>query len=136
MSINPGIRIKELRMLNGMSQEELGRRIGVQRAAINKYEKGTVTNIPLITIEKIATVFDVSPTYIVGWDGNGGDPLAAEVKVLVGVKKFFGEGAVDLLECYVGLNNKGKKRLFEYIYELELIAIYQTNDCNKASDKN
>ena len=37
-----------------MSQEELGRRVGVQRAAINKYEKGTVSNIPLSTIEQIA----------------------------------------------------------------------------------
>lgn len=40
----------------------------VQRAAINKYEKGSVTNIPIHTIEKIASVLDVSPTYIVGWN--------------------------------------------------------------------
>ena len=39
MSATPGERIKELRVLEGMSQEELGRRVGVQRAAINKYEK-------------------------------------------------------------------------------------------------
>ena len=40
-----GIRIKKLRTLAGLSQEELGRRVGIQRAAINKYEKGSVTNI-------------------------------------------------------------------------------------------
>ena len=40
--INPGSRIRELRIITDMSQEELGRRVGVQRAAIQKYEKGTV----------------------------------------------------------------------------------------------
>lgn len=34
-----GIRIKKLRALARLSQEELGGRVGVQRAAINKYEK-------------------------------------------------------------------------------------------------
>ena len=125
MTISPGTRIKELRLLSGMSQEELGRRVGVQRAAINKYEKGTVTNIPIQTIEKMAQVFDVSPTYIVGWNGDNENPLAAEVKVLTGVKQFFGAGAVDLLESYTTLNNKGKKRLLEYACELEKIDIYQ-----------
>lgn len=127
MTISPGTRIKELRMLSGMSQEELGRRVGVQRAAINKYEKGTVTNIPIQTIEKIANVYDVSPTYIVGWNGEGGDPLAAEVKVLTGVKKFFGVSAVDLLESYTTLNSKGKKRLLEYATELEKIYPFDQN---------
>lgn len=136
MSISPGTRIKELRMLSGMSQEELGRRVGVQRAAINKYEKGTVTNIPILTIEKIAGVFEVCPTYIVGWNGNGGDPLAAEVKILSGVKRFYGEDAVDLLECFSGLNNKGKKRLLDYICDLERIDIYQIEYITKPSSDN
>ena len=127
MRVSPGEKIKELRLLCGMSQEELGKRIGVQRAAINKYEKGTVTNIPLQTIENIAKVFDVSPTYIVGWDGNGGNPLAAEVKVLTGVREFFGAEAVDLLESYVSLNRKGKKKLFDYACDLERIDIYQAS---------
>ena len=36
---NPGKKIKELRLMSGMSQEELGKRVGVQRAAIQKYER-------------------------------------------------------------------------------------------------
>lgn len=136
MTISPGTRIKELRLLSGMSQEELGRRVGVQRAAINKYEKGTVTNIPIQTIEKMAQVFDVSPTYIVGWNGDNENPLAAEVKVLTGVKQFFGAGAVDLLESYTTLNNKGKKRLLEYACELEKIDIYQENTPTPPSSGN
>lgn len=119
---NPGTRIKELRTLNGLSQEELGRRVGVQRAAINKYEKGSVTNIPLSTIEKMAAVFDVSPTYIVGWDDSNMNPLALEVKILQGVSKFYGKDAVKLLECYMEVSKEGKKRLL--IYACDMTKLY------------
>lgn len=126
MTNSPGARIKYLRMLSDMSQEELGRRVGVQRAAINKYEKGSVTNIPIATIEKIAAVFDVSPTYIVGWNGDYSNPLSAEVKVIQGVKKMYGEDAVDLLETYTMLTKVGKKRVC--LYTEDMCKIYSNAD--------
>lgn len=126
MTISPGTRIKELRTLAGMSQEELGRRVGVQRAAINKYEKGAVTNIPINTIERIASIFDVSPTYIVGWNGDEqGNPLSAEVKIIQGVSKFFGKDSVEVLEMYVSLNCKGKKRAIQHLDDLTEIKKYR-----------
>lgn len=128
MSICPGTRIKELRILAGMSQEELGKRVGVQRAAIQKYEKGTVENIPIRTIEKIATVFDVSPTYIVGWNGDEGNPLAVEVKILQGVKRFYGNDSVELLEGYTNLNADGKKRVHQYIADITPIYSVEHSD--------
>lgn len=121
MKISPGARIKELRTLFNMSQEELGSRVGVQRAAINKYEKGTVENIPIKTIENIAKVFEVSPTYIVGWDGTESNPLSAEVKVIQGVERFFGSDCVALLEMYTHLTPKGKKRVYQYIEDMSVI---------------
>ena len=116
-----GERIKYLRLLENMSQEELGNRVGVQRAAINKYEKGSVTNIPIATIEKIANIFNVSPIYLVGWDVVEINPLSAEVKVLQGVKKFYGNPAVELLESYTQLNSIGRKRLLQYSEDMSLI---------------
>lgn len=121
MTVSPGTRIKELRTIADMSQEELGRRVGVQRAAINKYEKGTVTNIPINTIEKIANVFDVSPTYIVGWNGDESNPLSAEVKILQGVKKFYGAECVNLLEIYTNLNCSGRRRVRQYLDDMHMI---------------
>lgn len=126
MTISPGTRIKELRTLAGMSQEELGRRVGVQRAAINKYEKGSVTNIPIHTIERIASTFDVSPTYILGWNGDEqGNPLSAEVKIIQGINKFFGKDSVEVLEMYVSLNCKGRKRIVQYLDDLSEIPRYR-----------
>lgn len=113
-----GTRIKELRMLSGLSQEELGKRVGVQRAAINKYEKGSVTNIPISTIERMAGVFEVSPSYIVGWDDTNMNPLATEVKLLQGMSRFYGKDSVELLECYLELSKEGKKRLIMYACDM------------------
>lgn len=125
MSNIAGERIKYLRQLANMSQEELGKRVGVQRAAINKYEKGTVTNIPIATIENIAKVFDVSPTYIVGWDALGGNPLSAEVKVLQSVKKFYGSDTLEIIETYTQLNTEGKKRVLQHLTDMHQLY------CNK-----
>ena len=40
-----GERIKKLRQEKGLTQEELGKYIGVKKAAIMKYEKGNVQNM-------------------------------------------------------------------------------------------
>lgn len=63
-----GERIKQLRKEHKLTQEELGSKIGVQKAAIQKYEKGTVTNIKKESLLKLAQILDTTPEYILGWD--------------------------------------------------------------------
>ena len=53
--------IKRLRLNKGLSQEELGRIVGVQRAAVQKWEAGITTNLKRETIQKLSSYFDVSP---------------------------------------------------------------------------
>lgn len=54
-------KIKLLRTEKGMTQEELGKACGLQRAAINKYEKGTVVNIKRSVLQKLADALGVAP---------------------------------------------------------------------------
>ena len=61
-----GRRIRELRLEKGLSQEELGRIVGVRRAAVNKWETGQVKNLRRDTIETLSRFFDVSPSYLMG----------------------------------------------------------------------
>ncbi|MCH4984907.1 helix-turn-helix domain-containing protein [Macrococcoides goetzii] len=63
-----GERLKELRVKKGWTQEQLGEKIGVQKAAINKYEKGLIKNPKDKTINKLAKLFNVSPSYIRGYE--------------------------------------------------------------------
>lgn len=62
--MNMGERIKQLRIANGLTQEELGKYIGVQKAAIRKYEKGEVTNMKRSSIQILSNLFKVSPSYL------------------------------------------------------------------------
>lgn len=79
-------RIKELRIAAGLTQEELGEKIGLQKSAIAKYENGRVENIKRSTIQAMADLFGVKPSYILGFDeeeeqedGYYLDPEAAEI---------------------------------------------------------
>lgn len=62
--MNMGERIRQLRMANGLTQEELGKYIGVQKSAIRKYEKGEVKNMKRSSIQILSNLFKVSPSYL------------------------------------------------------------------------
>ena len=65
-----GQRIRQLRLEYGFSQEELGAKIGVQKAAINKYETGTVVNLKPAVIEGLAKALYTTPAYLMGWEDS------------------------------------------------------------------
>lgn len=62
--------IKQLRTSHGFSQEELGRMVGVNRAAVNKWECGRVENIKRSTIEQLAKILGVSPADLMCWNDD------------------------------------------------------------------
>lgn len=62
-----GSRIKKLREERRMTQEELGKILGVQKSAVAKYENGKVSNMKRSSIKKLADFFGVSSAYILGY---------------------------------------------------------------------
>jgi transcriptional regulator with XRE-family HTH domain len=69
--MNMGERIKELRISKGYTQEELGKKLGLKKAAIQKYENGDVENIKRSKIKLLADALGVTPSYIMGWEDLG-----------------------------------------------------------------
>lgn len=67
--------IKALRQRKGLSQEELGKLVGVKRAAINKYETGLVVNLRRDMIQKLAIALNTTPTVIMGFEDEEGNIL-------------------------------------------------------------
>ena len=61
-------RIKERRNSMGLTQEELGKKLGLQKSAIAKYENGRVENIKRNIIVNMAEILKCSPAYLMGWD--------------------------------------------------------------------
>ena len=65
-----GTYIRQLRIEKGLTQEELGTIVGVQRAAVQKWEKGSVQNLKRTTIQKLSEYFHVSPASFFDIPGN------------------------------------------------------------------
>lgn len=80
-----GARIKAARKDRNITQEELGAKIGVTKATINKYEVGTVVNLKRTVIEKIAAALDVTPGYLMGWENGGSGVQVGTVQTNNGV---------------------------------------------------
>lgn len=78
-----GERIRLLRKEHNLTQEELGAKIGVQKAAIQKYEKGTVKNIKRDSLIKLATTLETTPEYLLGWDDEPSNVFSADSGDLV-----------------------------------------------------
>lgn len=66
--MNVGEYIRKLRTDFGYSQEQLGSLLGVQRAAVQKWECGKVQNLKRETIKKLADTFGVSPSSFIDGD--------------------------------------------------------------------
>lgn len=66
--MNTGALIKKLRTERQLSQEELGKMLGVQRAAVQKWECGAVKNLKKDVIKKLSEFFNVPPSSFIDED--------------------------------------------------------------------
>lgn len=76
--MNTGERIRELRTRSGMTQEQLGEKLGLKKSAIAKYENGRVENLKRETIEKLSQIFGVTPSYLLGIEDNDSNYIQIE----------------------------------------------------------
>lgn len=60
-----GQKIKKARLERGLTQQELGDIVGVQKSAIAKYENGRVVNIKRSTLQKIASALSIRPSELI-----------------------------------------------------------------------
>jgi transcriptional regulator with XRE-family HTH domain len=63
-----GEKIRKRRIELNMTMDDLGNAIGVQRSAINKYEKGIITDLKRSTLQALANALGVSPLYLLEED--------------------------------------------------------------------
>jgi transcriptional regulator with XRE-family HTH domain len=75
VDVEVGRRIRIQRMARGMSQTELGKRIGVTFQQVQKYEKGA-NRVGAGRLTRIATVLEVPVSTFFGASGSPGDQTA------------------------------------------------------------
>lgn len=123
-----GKRIKMLRNSLGMTQDELGEKLGVKKAAIQKYESGGIINLKIETINKLAEVFEVTPAYIMGWDKFdeeiNNDDLKRQIRLAELLSDKFDVEIVETIFKAFELNEEGQNKLFSYMEDLTQLDKY------------
>ena len=111
-----GERIRQLRIGHQMTQEELGAKVGVQKAAIYKYENGLVVNLKRSTLEKLAIVLETTPTYLMGMEDS--EPHRTVLSELTPQQS-------ALLSSFDQLNEEGQQKAVDYVDDLVLTGRYK-----------
>lgn len=110
-----GDRIKQHRLEKGWTQEELGKHLGVGKAAIQKYESGQVQNLKSSTIKTLCELFNARPFDFIF------DDLDYEEKPEIEIVN----AKTNLLKVFTTLNVAGQQKIIEYAADLSEISKYR-----------
>ena len=128
-----GTKIKLLRVGSGMTQEELGKLLGVKRAAINKYESGIIVNLKRSTIEELCKIFDVSPQFLL--DDNYTPPRTYSEPEHPPILPDFTHEELLILAYMRELNDEGKALVVDYMELLDASGKYKKHDSTDMEEK-
>lgn len=103
-----GERIYTRRKALGYTMDELGKKCGVDRSTVNKWEKGVVENMKQSMIMKLSTALECSPIWLCGWSddltedqGRKDASLLLKIKQLTPQNRAIVESTIDAM-----LNNQ------------------------------
>ena len=130
--MNMGEVIRTLRKQNHLTQKELAAKMEVKEGAVSKWEQGYVENIPRKTIEKMASLFNVNPCYLMGFS-NDPNPPKGPTTIYDRVTIELGTQAADLLKYFMELNPTAQASALSM---LEGLAAVPANHKKKVELKN
>ena len=88
-------RIKEQRQNAGLTLAQVAEKLNVKEATVQRYESGEIKNIKHEIISKLASIFNCSPAYLMGWEDNKATELSPKAEK--DIKKALGE-TLNVLE--------------------------------------
>ena len=106
-----GQKIKRARLERGLTQQELGDIVGVQKSAIAKYENGRVVNIKRSTLQKIAKALNIRPSELI-FDES--PKVAADLHVRI-ITDF---ELMETIKHYYSLSEEDQKMVREIVGSL------------------
>lgn len=73
-------KIKDLRKAKNMTLEDVGKKVGVGKSTVRKWETGMIVNMKRDKIAALAKALDTTPAYLMGWEEiESKNDLIAEV---------------------------------------------------------
>lgn len=103
--------IKDARIAKGLTQEELGNLVGVQKSAIAKYENGRVVNIKRSTLQGLAKALDLKGSDLI-IESNPKEAASLSARVLSD------SDLREVAELYLSLSDDDKKTYKELLRRL------------------
>lgn len=103
-----GYYIRQLRNEKGLTQEQLGALVGVQKAAVQKWENGSVQNLKRATIKKLAEIFNVSPASFVKCENE------TDTKIPTDSDRLQNPNEKRIFDNILQLNDDGIEALADY----------------------
>ena len=113
-----GERIKHLRTQLGLSQVAFADKINVSKQTLYKYENNIISNIPSDKIESIASLCNVSPAYLMGWDP---DDYPCSDEPPISAKEAFGQHKAELYQIPVVATIAAGKPIYSEEHIIEWI---------------
>ena len=108
-----GDKIRNARIAKGMTQEELGKMLGVQKSAIAKYESGRIVNIKRSTLKKISDILGIRPSELIFEGEVKADPIGTAEKHF---EILTDEYIADFYDDFKSLSDAQKKLVAELIH--------------------
>jgi transcriptional regulator with XRE-family HTH domain len=106
-----GQKIREARLAKNLTQEELGKIVGLQKSAIAKYENGRVVNIKRSTLQKLAKALDLRGSDLI-IESNPKEAATLHARVLMDAELMLS------IEQYYNLSDEKKKMVRDLIRSL------------------
>lgn len=107
-----GQKIKKARLERGLTQQELGDIVGVQKSAIAKYENGRVVNIKRSTLQKIAKALNIRPSELI-FSESPRDAADLHVRIITDFS------LMEALKDYYLLSEENQKMVRDLIRSLK-----------------
>lgn len=107
-----GSKIKALREARGLTLEQVGSYIGVNKATVQRYEIGNI-DIKRNTAIKLAECFGTTPSYIMGWTDDPHANTATSVP-----EPSLSPRLQVLSNALDQLNDEGQEKLLDYAADL------------------
>lgn len=115
-------RIRKLRQEKGLTQGELAKLLGVTKAAVQKYENGTINNLKRETIQKLCEIFECIPVLFI-YDELPPNPTITNY--FDAVKRNLEPESLEILKNYMTLTDLGKEKVAQYIKDISRIEEYK-----------
>lgn len=116
-------RIKNRRNELMMSYQDLANKTGLSKSTLQRYETGSIKNMPLDKLGTLAKALNISPAYLMGWDEskektNSNNELnlsKAETTLLDNYNKLDKEDKTKVIDYTELLGNQDKYKEEEFI---------------------